>query len=215
MVDGAVQFDAPKAAEPTRHPYDLSKIDFERLQQEFARAQRQQEVFDLKERIENRLAQLLRLNPARVNLYEKYQRIIRDYNREKDAAEIARIFEQLMALDQEMDDEERRFVREGFDSEEQLAIFDLLRNDKLKPADIDRIKKAAKELLPKLQERMVLAEYWQQRAASRAQVETAILDHFYEQLPESAFDENEVQLLSARVLGLLMHYPGGEERRLH
>ena len=212
VVDGAVQFDAPKMAEPTRKPYDLSKIDFERLQQEFARAQQQQEAFDLKERIEQRLAALLRANPGRVNLYEKYQRIIRDYNREKDAAEIARIFEQLMALDKELDEEERRFVREGFDNDEQLAIFDLLRKENLKPAEIERIRKAAKDLLPKLEQRMVLAEYWQERAASRAQVETAILDHLYQELPET-FDESEVRLLSARVLGLLMR-PSGE-RRLH
>lgn len=210
VVDGAVQFDAPKMAEPTREPYDLSKTDFERLQQEFARAQQQQEAFDLKERIEQRLAALLRANPGRVDLYEKYQRIIRDYNREKDAAEIARIFEQLMALDKELDQEERRFVREGFDNDEQLAIFDLLRKENLKPAEIERIRKAAKDLLPKLEQRMVLAEYWQERAASRAQVETAILDHLYQELPET-FDENEVRLLSARVLGLLMR-PSGEQR---
>ena len=210
VVDDAVQFEAPRVAEPTRNPYDISKIDFERLQQEFARAEKQQETFDLKERIENRLARMLRANPNRVDLYEKYQRIIHDYNREKDAAEIARIFEQLMALDKELDVEERRFVREGFDNDEQLAIFDLLQKENLKPAEMERIRKAAMDLLPKLEQRMVLADYWQQRAASRAQVETAILDHLYEELPET-FDQNEVRLLSARVLGLLMR-PGGEQR---
>lgn len=56
----------------------------------------------------------------------------------------------------------------------------------------------------------MLADYWQERAASRAQVETAILDHLYEELPET-FAESEVRLLSARVLGLLMR-PGGEQR---
>jgi len=210
VVDDAVRFEAPKFAEPTRNPYDISKIDFERLQQEFARAEKQQETFDLKERIENRLARMLRANPSRVDLYEKYQCIIRDYNREKDAAEIARIFERLMALDQELNEEARRFVREGFDSDEQLAIFDLLRKENLQPAEIARIKIAAKDLLPKLEQRMVLADYWQDRAASRAQVETAILDHLYEELPET-FDENEVRLLSARVLGFLMR-PSGEQR---
>lgn len=212
VVDDAVQFEAPKVAEPTRTPYDISKIDFERLQQEFSRAEKQQETFDLKERIENRLARMLRANPGRVDLYERYQRIIRDYNREKDAAEIARIFEQLIALDKELDAEERRFVREGFDNDEQLAIFDLLQKENLKPAEMDRIRKAAKDLLPRLEQRMVLADYWQERAASRAQVETAILDHLYEELPE-AFDETEVRLLSARVLGLLMR--PGSEQRLH
>ncbi len=212
VVDDAVQFEAPKAAEPTRNPYDISRIDFERLQQEFARAEKQQETFDLKKRIENRLARMLRANPNRVDLYEKYQRIIRDYNREKDAAEIARIFEQLMALDKELDAEERRFVREGFDNDEQLAIFDLLQKENLKSAEMDRIRKAARDLLPKLEQRMVLADYWRERAASRAQVETAILDHLYEELPVT-FNQNEIRLLSARVLGLLMR--PNYERRLH
>jgi type I restriction enzyme R subunit len=208
VVDDAVQFEAPKVAEPTRTPYDISKIDFERLQQEFARARKQEETFDLKGRIEARLAALLRANPTRVNLYEKYQRIIRDYNREKDAAEIARIFEQLMALDKELDEEERRFVREGFDNDEQLAIFDLLQKESLSASEIDRLKKAARDLLPKLQERKVLADYWQERATSRALVETAILDHLYEELPET-YGEDELRLLSARVLGFLIK-PGGE-----
>ncbi len=208
VVDDAVAFDAPKVAEPTRNPYDISKINFERLQQEFARAEQQAKTFDLKEKIEARLAAMLRANPSRVDLYEKYQRIIRDYNREKDAAEIAHIFERLMALDDELDVEARRFVREGFDNEEQLAIFDLLQKENLKPTEIDRIRKAAKDLLPTLEQRKVLAAYWQDRAATRAQVETAILDHFYAELPEP-FDESEIKLLSARVFGYLMR-PGGE-----
>lgn len=213
VVDDAVRFEALKVAEPTRKPYDISKIDFERLQQEFARARKQEETFDLKERIEARLAAMLRANPNRVNLYEKYQRIIRDYNREKDAAEIARIFEQLMALDNELDEEERRFVREGFDNEEQLAIFDLLQKENLKPAEIDKIRKAAKDLLPALEQRRVLAEYWRDRATSRAQVETAIIDHFYAELPEEAFDEDSVRLVSAKVFGLLMR--PDDSRRVH
>lgn len=135
------------------------------------------------------------------------------FNREKDAAEIARIFEQLMALDRELDDEEHRFVREGFDNDEQLAIFDLLQKDALKPAEIERIKQAAKALLPALEQRRVLAEYWKERATSRAQVETAILDHFYAELPEEAFSEDDVRLLSAKVFGLLMR--PGNDQRLH
>ena len=213
VVDDAVRFEPLKVAEPTRTPYDISRIDFERLQKEFARARKQQETFDLKERIEARLAALLRANPSRVNLFEKYQRIVRDYNREKDAAEIARIFEQLMALDKEIDDEERRFVREGFADDEQLAIYDLLQKADLKPAEIDRIKNAAKELLPALESRRVLAEYWKDRATSRAQVETAILDHFYTELPEDAFTEDEVRMVSAKVFGLLMR--PGSNPRLH
>ena len=66
------------------------------------------------------------------------------------------------AISQLVDAEERRFVREGFDNDEQLAIYDLL---------------------PRLEQRKVLADCWRERAASRAQVETAILDHLYKELP--------------------------------
>lgn len=95
--------------------------------------------------------------------------------------------------------------------EKELAPTLPKRGGNLKPSEIDRIKKAAKDLLPKLQERRVLAAYRRERATTRAQVETAILDHFYAELPEEAFDENEVRLLSAKVFGLLMR-PGDDPR---
>jgi hypothetical protein len=68
-----------------------------------------------------------------------------------------------------VDAEERRFVREGFDNDEQLAIFDLL---------------------PRLEQRKVLADCWAGAWPLHARrSKTAILDHLYKELPEETFDE--------------------------
>jgi type I restriction enzyme R subunit len=40
-----------------------------------------------------------------------------------------------------LDDEEKRYVREGFDNDEELAMYDLLLKDSMTPAEIKKIKK--------------------------------------------------------------------------
>jgi type I restriction enzyme R subunit len=60
----------------------------------------------------------------------RYQEIIAQYNRDKDDAEIERVFEDLLKLHDSLDQEELRYVREGFNSESELAVYDLLSKDK-------------------------------------------------------------------------------------
>lgn len=120
-----------------------------------------------------------------------------------------------MALDKDLDDERRRFVREGFDNDTQLAIFDMLRKETLAPAEIGKLKKAARELLPILEQRALLAQYWSQRASSRAEVETAILNYFWSELPDPAYDEAEINLLSSKVFQHLLHMQPAGAERLH
>ena len=57
---------------------------------------------------------------------EKYQQIIHDYNIEQDRASIEKTFEELMKLSNQLSEEERRYVREGFENDEQLSMFDVL-----------------------------------------------------------------------------------------
>ena len=61
-----------------------------------------------------------------MDYYLRYTTIIDEYNDEKNRAEIERIFEELMKLSQDLDNEEKRYVREGFSSDEELPMFDLL-----------------------------------------------------------------------------------------
>lgn len=175
--------------------YDLSTIDFARLQAEFASTPyKQAEVLSLQEKIEARLLAMMRVNPLRADLYTRYQAIVAEYNRDKDAAEIQRVFDKLARLNDELTTEERQFMTEGFDNEDQRAIYQLLCKEKtdLTPMDIKKIKSLAKELLAKLLEARNQFQYLRDRAALQAQMKTDIFDYLFAQLPQSAFAQEEI-----------------------
>ena len=61
--------------------FDISKIDFDRLRKEFARAENKNLLLkDLQQVVEERLDKMLRSNPLRLNYYERYKQIIEEYN---------------------------------------------------------------------------------------------------------------------------------------
>lgn len=70
-------------------------------------------------------------NPDRIKYHERYQEIIEDYNSQQDRANIEKTFDELMDLVQNMDQEERRYVREGFSSDEELSLYDMLFSENL------------------------------------------------------------------------------------
>jgi type I restriction enzyme R subunit len=107
--------------------FDISKIDFDLLRREFARARRKNLMLkDLQEVIQAQLDRMLFNNPDRINFYERYQQIIADYNGEQDHATIEKTFMELMALANSLEQEEQRYIREGFESDEELSLYDLL-----------------------------------------------------------------------------------------
>jgi len=53
---------------------------------------------DIRDVIEQKLAQMLARNPMRMDFYRKYQEIIADYNREKDRVTVEETFAELVAL---------------------------------------------------------------------------------------------------------------------
>ena len=72
--------------------------------------------------------------------------IIADYNREKDRATVEQTFAALLMLAEGLDEEDHRAVEEGL-SEDELAIFDLLKRESLTKADRERVKQASRSLL--------------------------------------------------------------------
>lgn len=177
--------------------YDLSGIDFERLKAEFAKSPyKETAVLTLQERIEARLALMMTLNPSRIDLYKRYQEIIAEYNRDKDDAEIQRVFDDLIKLHDSLDQEEQRYVREGFDSEEELAMYDLLSKDNasLTKGDIEKIKKTAQELMQTVETRRREMGDLRDRAAAQAQMKAAIIDRMLEGMPgEYSSEDIEVR----------------------
>lgn len=112
--------------------FDISGINFDLLRREFAKREDKNLVLsDIQELLQARLARLLAENPSRINFYEKCQEIIQAYNQEQNRATIEKTFKELMDLSQSLSEEEKRYVREGFKSDEELSLYDLLLKDNL------------------------------------------------------------------------------------
>jgi len=177
----------PRASQPPPKQYDLSGIDFERLRAEFATSPfKATTVLTLQERIQARLALMLALNPGRIDLYQRYQDIIAEYNRDKDEAEIQRVFDDLFKVHDALDEEEQRYVREGFDNEKELAVYDLLSKNvsQLAKADIDKIKAVARALMNTVTTRREEMGDLRERATVQAQMKAAIIDRLLDGMPD-------------------------------
>jgi type I restriction enzyme R subunit len=195
VVDEAIETQGDRVGEGSE-AYDISKIDFDRLRQEFERSpSKRTTVQNLKQAIEARLQRLLAQNPLRTDFQQHYEQIVAEYNREKDRVTIEQTFEELFRFEQSLNEEERRTVREGLD-EESLAIFDLLRKPGLDAVDIKKIKAVAVELLARLKTEKLQIDHWREKESSRDAVRTEILDFLWDDstgLPVKSFDEREVR----------------------
>jgi len=109
---------------------DISSLDFELIEKEFLKFENKNTmVQSLKQKIENKLNQMLINNPLRIDFYEKYKEIIDEYNKGKEAVTIEETFERLLNFVRKLSEEDARASKEDL-SEPQLAIFDLLRQGK-------------------------------------------------------------------------------------
>lgn len=194
VIDEAIKVTPDKAKEPNK-PYDISKIDFNRLRAEFEHAKtKNTTVQSLKSVIEKKLERLIQRNPLRTDFQEHYEKIIDEYNKEKDRQNIEATFEALLKFAQGLDEEETRAMREGLD-EETLAIYDLLAKSDLKPKEAQKIKKVAKELLKTLKERLKDLYKWQDREPVRDDVKVLIRNFLWDEttgLPVEYYTQNDV-----------------------
>jgi type I restriction enzyme, R subunit len=192
----------PETVRDAQKPFDISRIDFERLRREFERSKaKQTTVQNLKDAIEKRLRVLLEKNPLRADYQRHYEAIVADYNREKDRLTIEKTFEDLLKFMQGLGDEEARHIREGLD-EESLAVFDLLKKPDLCTAEIKRLKEVAVELLGTLKAEKLKIDHWREKETTRDGVRIAIHDFLYSEatgLPISGYSEAEVEIKSENV----------------
>lgn len=143
---------------------------------------------ELDELIQGRLDSMLKANPRRVDYYERYQQIIEEYNNEQDRANIEKTFMELMDLANSMSQEEQRYVREGFTSDEELSLYDMLFSENLSKEDIKAIKKVAVDLLDKVKAKIAELDHWTDKQETKAEIDTLIGRILWEELPESYSD---------------------------
>ena len=123
-----------------------------------------------------------KVNKTRIDFLERFQEMIDEYN--SGAKNIEELFNKLVDFAQELNDEEKRYIREELNSEEELTIFDLLTKPgmKLTKKDKKEVKKIARSLLNKLKtEEFVLA--WTKKQQTRASVQLTISE-VLDELPE-------------------------------
>ena len=192
IVNEHIQIDVTTLKDDTAaRRFDISGINFDLLRREFAKSKERNLILkDIQELLQERIAQMLAQNPSRINFYEKYQSIINEYNQEQNRVNIERTFEELMQLSHQLTEEEKRYVREGFENDEQLSIYDVLMKENLSKEDIKKLKKVAVELLAKIKNLIETMDHPFDKQETKATIIIAIRNTLWSDLPESYSDES-------------------------
>jgi type I restriction enzyme R subunit len=200
IVNEAVQTQTVGDDQAEGLTFDLSKIDLERLRDEFAKKVRHKATAlqDIRDIVEQKLAAMLALNPTRMDYQRKYEDIVADYNREKDRATIEETFRRLVEFVNSLDEEQTRATREGL-REDELALFDLLKKDGLTNAARERVKQASRDLLASIKVQLAEFDRFWEKEQTKADVEVFILDAVFSNLPTPPFSADEKKTVASNV----------------
>ena len=159
---------------------DLNQLDFEQLALRFA-ANKRTAANAIEKNLDQRLDDAVRKNPTRLELAERFRRLIDEYN--AGTHNLEEFLRRLKAINDELTDEEQRAVREDA-TEAELAIFDLLTKPEpeLNKTEALTVKGAAKKLLAHIEDKLVLD--WKRRQQTRSAVRVAVRDVLDAELPE-------------------------------
>ncbi|MCB0746098.1 MAG: type I restriction endonuclease subunit R [Ignavibacteriae bacterium] len=158
---------------------DLTKIDFKSLKKMFEKGKKFTQAEKLKNALQHKIAVMIQLNKGRMDFAEKLQEMIDEYN--AGSSNVEEFFDKLMKFAKDLNEEESRGIKEQL-SEEELALFDILKKQNLSEKDKTKVKIAAKELLTKLKAGRLVLD-WRKRQQTRASVLLAIEEALDENLP--------------------------------
>lgn len=173
------------------HKYkDLSKINFDSLRKYFDDSDTKNiEVQELSTELEEKIQEMVKRNKTRKRFLDRLNSLLAEYN--AGAHDLEAFFNELVDLAKDLSDEESRVIAENL-SEEELAIFDLLRKEDLTPDEVDQVKKVAKDLLTRLKEEK-LALDWRKKEETRADVKVTIRHYLFDFLPEPTYTDTECE----------------------
>ena len=98
----------------------------------------------------------------------------------------------------DMDQEEQRYVREEFSSDEELSLYDMLFSENLSKQDIQKIKKVAVDLLEKVKAKITELDHWTDKQETKATIYNLIRDTLWAELPES-YDEVSISVYRQKI----------------
>lgn len=200
IVNEAIRTQVPGDDQAEGLTFDLSQIDMDKLREEFSKKVRHKATAlqDVRDIIEQKLAEMLERNPSRMDYQQRYEGIVADYNHEKDRVTVEETFRRLMELMDELDAEQKRGVEESL-TEDELALFDLLKKDDLSKGDRERVKQASRSLLAHIEEHLSDLDRFWEKEQTKAEVKVFILDEVYTSLPTPPFTIEEKESAAAQV----------------
>ncbi|GGA77244.1 DEAD/DEAH box helicase [Neiella marina] len=186
-------------------PINIAGIDFDALAEMVAKIEKPQasDAERLKNIIERKLQPMMLKNKSRQDLQQKFQELIEQYNLGAYTAE--EFFNVLKDFIQELDQEDKRTVREGL-TEEELAVFDLMTQQvPLKDNERNDVKRIAKSLVERMKEILVID--WRKKQRTKARVRS-LIEEILDELPESYDDELWPKTCSEVFMHVFEKYPG-------
>jgi len=165
--------------------WDLSKINFETLKEEFGKAKYKNiKIAEMRRFIEDKLHKMMEQNHTRTDFAQKFQEIIDKYNVGGSSTE--NYYNDLMKFSEGMKEEDERHVREGL-TEEELELYDTLKKDNLTEAENQKVKLASKHLIVRLLDEhpKVLVQDWWKDGQTQRTVKNAIEEILDKDLPKS------------------------------
>lgn len=201
IVNESIYLEQDQVNESENEVYvDLSMFNFEKLKAAFAKIPNKNTfVFDLQNAIDQKLQQMLKENPLRLDFYDRYKEIVEEYNKGKSLEDTLNAFNNLNQFVQDLSFEEKRVVREQLQDQETLAIFDLLREGKeLTGPDLKQVKKVASETLEKLKAEKLKIDHWREKREVTAQVKSEIYNQLL-WLPQEVYTDEEVSLKTVTI----------------
>ncbi|HWQ65356.1 MAG TPA: type I restriction endonuclease subunit R [Methanospirillum sp.] len=157
---------------------DLSQINLDILAEKLKKGKKRTEAERLKKLLEQRVRKMVEVNRTRIDFLERLEKMIAEYN--AGSHNIDEFFKKLLEFTNELNEEDKRALKENL-TEEELTIFDLLTKPdmRLTKAQVVEVKNVAKELLDTLKRDKLVLD-WRKKQQTRAMVHVCIeetLDH--------------------------------------
>ena len=164
--------------------YNLATIDFDALREKFESSKtKRTHTEGLKNSLAADITEMAKVNKVRMNYMEKLNDLISDYN--DGAKTVEDTFIRLMELAKLLKEEEKRYIKEELENDNQLAMFDLLTKPEPKLSDKERkaVKAVSRILYDKLTEGVLTLD-WRKKQEKKAEVKVKIKTILNDGLPQ-------------------------------
>lgn len=188
---------------------DLSKVDYSRIAKKVeAYKYKKLLLKQLTESASEVIAKMIAQNPASQNYQDELQKIIDEYNQAHERAAIEKALQALLKLIEDVGEEEHRYIKEGLQDSQQLAVYEILKSGKnLSAADLKEVKAVAVELLATLRKTIAEIPNWRSLMVGKAKIRSAIKDVLYANLPEGIRSPEERKEFEEKVYNYIYQLP--------